>query len=208
MLLCESSSETLQMTLEVVEKKFGHLLQQAKWLNIGGGHAITRTGYNVQLLIDLIKKLKSKYSLEIILEPGTAVGWETGYLITTVLDIVENNNIKTAIIDSSFAAHMPDCIQMPYKPSVLNSKSKNEKYYHYNLGGLTCLSGDYMPDYYFEKPLEVGNKIVFNDMIHYTMVKNHTFNGIQLPNIGILKEDNTFQLIKSFGYQDYKTRLS
>ena len=204
--LCESSAESLEKTLAIVEQKFGHLLAAAKWLNMGGGHAITRKGYNVELLIRLITTISERYELEIILEPGSAVAWETGYLLASVLDIVENNGMKTAMLDTSFATHLPDCLEMPYRPKVWGAIEESE--HCYNLGGLTCLSGDFIENYCFRKPLQVGDKLIFDDMIHYTMVKNHTFNGIQLPNIGIWKDDKGFELVKSFGYEDYKSRLS
>ncbi|MEN7549878.1 carboxynorspermidine decarboxylase [Rapidithrix thailandica] len=204
--LCESGAEDLEKTLQAVEEKFGHLLHQAKWLNMGGGHLMTRKGYDLELLIELIKNLRQNYQLEIIMEPGSAVAWDTGYLVASVLDIVENRHIQTAMLDVSFSAHMPDCLEMPYQPRVLHSV--NESKHKYRLGGLTCLAGDYMGDFYFEKALQVGDKIIFEDMIHYTMVKTTSFNGVGLPSIGIWKEDNTFQLVKKFGYEVYKNRLS
>ena len=204
--LCESSTTTLANTLAVVESKFGHLLDQAKWLNMGGGHAITKKGYDIYALIDLIRNMRDKYQIAIILEPSSAIAWQAGWLISTVLDIQENKGIRTAILDISFAAHLPDCLEVPYKPKVWQA-NKTPAAYRYHLGGLTCLAGDFLPDYFFEKPLKVGDKIIFNNMIHYTMVKTNTFNGINLPAIGILKKDNTFQLVKQFGYTSYKSRL-
>lgn len=209
--LCESSSESLQRTLEAVEQRFGHLLRQATWLNMGGGHAITRQGYNLDLLIALVRSLYERYPnlKEIILEPGSAVGWETGYLVASVLDIVENHGIEIAMLDVSFSAHMPDCIEMPYKPKILGASMEPVPGQHaYRMGGMTCLAGDYMTEYSFEKPLEVGDKLVFNDMIHYTMVKTTTFNGVNLPNIGIWQENDAFRLVKTFGYESYADRLS
>ncbi|MBX2842822.1 MAG: carboxynorspermidine decarboxylase [Flammeovirgaceae bacterium] len=206
--LCESSAESLEKTLYAVEEKFGHLLHEAKWLNMGGGHAITRNGYDVNLLIELIKNLILNYDLEIILEPGSAVGWETGFLLSSVLDIVENQGTKAAMLDTSFAAHMPDCLEMPYQPKIIGAEKNANGNHVYKMGGLTCLAGDVMGDYSFKKPLEIGDKIIFDDMIHYTMVKNNTFNGVNLPSIGILTEEGDFKLIKSFGYTDYKERLS
>jgi carboxynorspermidine decarboxylase len=206
--LCESSAESLERTLDAVENKFGHLLHEAEWLNMGGGHAITRKGYDVELLISLIKNLRQNYDLEIILEPGSAVGWETGFLFSTVLDIVENKGVMSAMLDTSFSAHMPDTIEMPYKPNILGASKSAEGEYVYKMGGLTCLAGDVMGDYSFDKHLQVGDSIIFDDMIHYTMVKNHTFNGVNLPSIGIIRESGEFELIKQFGYEDYRNRLS
>ncbi|UZR94896.1 carboxynorspermidine decarboxylase [Chondrinema litorale] len=206
--LCESSAESLEKTLEAVEEKFGHLLHQAKWLNMGGGHAITRKGYDLDLLITLITNLKENYDLEIILEPGSAVGWETGYLLSTVVDIVENQGVKSAMLDTSFSAHMPDTIEMPYQPKIWGSEKSSEGEYVYKMGGLTCLAGDVMGNYAFEKPLEIGQQLIFDDMIHYTMVKNHTFNGVNLPSIGIWTEEGEFKLVRKFGYEDYRNRLS
>lgn len=206
--LCESSAAALERTLEAVENKFGHLLHQAKWLNLGGGHAITRKGYDIDLLITLIKNLRINYDLEIILEPGSAVGWETGFLKATVLDIVENQGVKSVMLDTSFSAHMPDTIEMPYQPNIWGAAKSSEGLYVYKMGGLTCLAGDVIGDYAFEKPLSLGDTIIFDDMIHYTMVKNNTFNGVNLPSIGIIKENGPFKLVKQFSYVDYRNRLS
>jgi len=206
--LCESSAAALERTLEAVENKFGHLLHQAKWLNLGGGHAITRKGYDIDLLISLIKNLRINYDLDIILEPGSAVGWETGFLKATVLDIIENQGVKSAMLDTSFSAHMPDTIEMPYQPNISGATKSSEGVHVYKMGGLTCLAGDVIGDYAFEKDLKVGDTLIFDDMIHYTMVKNNTFNGVNLPAIGIIKENGAFELVKQFGYEDYKSRLS
>ena len=204
--LCENNAETLARTVQAIEQKFGPLLHQIKWLNLGGGHSITRKGYNVELLVNTLKHLRETYNLEVILEPGSAVAWEAGYLVSTVLDIVENEGVQTAMLDTSFAAHMPDTIEMPYTPQVIGSTDKGP--YAYKLGGLTCLAGDFKEGYHFEKPLEVGQKLVFWDMGHYTMVKNHTFNGVRLPDIGLWTEQGQFELVRRFGYDDYKMRLS
>lgn len=203
--LCESSAESLERTLSHVEEKFGHLLHQAKWLNMGGGHWITGKGYNVELLIALIKKLRSSYDLEIILEPGSAVGWETGVLVSTVLDVFSNQGQLNAMLDTSFSAHMPDTLEMPYKPRVMGELKGGK--YSYKFGGMTCLAGDFMGDFSFDKKLKVGDHIIFEDMIHYTMVKTTTFNGINLPSIGMLKSDGSFELHKQFGYENYRARL-
>lgn len=203
--LCENGADTLERTLEAIESRFGHLLHQAKWLNLGGGHAITRQGYDVELLIRLLKRLRETYNIDVILEPGSAVGWETGVLRAKVVDIVENQGQKTAMLDVSFAAHMPDTLEMPYKPRVRHTVEEGA--YDYNFGGLTCLAGDFMAGYAFDHALQVGDDIIFEDMIHYTMVKTLTFNGVNLPSIGIWKEDGSFKLVKTFGYEEYKSRL-
>jgi carboxynorspermidine decarboxylase len=155
-----------------------------------------------------MQNIKNKYNLEIIAEPGEAIGWQAGYLISTIQDVVESTGVKTAMLDISFAAHMPDCLEMPYQPVVLGSSEKNESTYEYRLGGNTCLAGDFIGGYHFKNPLKIGDKIIFNDMIHYTMVKTNTFNGVKLPSIGIIKSNGEFELIKEFGYKDYKARLS
>lgn len=206
--MCEQNADTLARTLEVVEQKFMEYLKHISWLNIGGGHHFTRSDYDVSLFIDVIQKFKRKYDLEIIAEPGEAIGWQTGFLLTTVQDIISSNNINTAMLDVSFAAHMPDCLEMPYRPKVLGEVDESKGAYTYRLGGHTCLAGDYMGDYYFEHPLSVGDKLIFDDMIHYTMVKTNTFNGVGLPSIGVVDCKNKFRLIRSFGYEDYKNRLS
>ncbi|WP_435353974.1 carboxynorspermidine decarboxylase [Emticicia sp. SJ17W-69] len=207
--LCENDSYTLERTLVHIEEKFGDLLHQVKWLNLGGGHLMTREGYNHEHLIALIKRLRATYNIDIILEPGSAIGWQTGYLTSTVLDIVDAQGIDVAILDVSFAAHMPDTLEMPYKPRIWGATDAvvgNIKP-TYRMGGMTCLAGDFMGDYSFEKPLQIGDSVVFDDMIHYTMVKTTTFNGVGLPSIGIWKENETFQLLKSFGFETYKDRL-
>lgn len=206
--LCEQNSDTLDRTLKVVEEKFGTYLRQINWLNIGGGHHFTRKDYDIDLFVKTIRQFKEKYDLEIIAEPGEAIGWETGYLVSTVQDIVTSNGIKTAMLDVSFAAHMPDCLEMPYKPKVYGEIDFNPKAHSYRLGGHTCLAGDFMEGFHFPILLDVGDKLIFDDMIHYTMVKTNTFNGVQLPAIGIIKEDRSFLLVKEFGYQDYRSRLS
>lgn len=213
--LCEKGSDTLERTLEHVELEFGDLLDQVRWLNMGGGHAITRAGYDVERLIRLVRELRARHpNLEqIVLEPGSAVGWQTGELVSTVLDIVENQGVRTAMLDVSFTAHMPDTLEMPYRPRVLGARDGQAdevpagEGHRYHLGGQTCLAGDFIADYVFERPLEVGDRVVFWDMIHYTMVKTSTFNGITLPAIAIWREDDTLDVLKRFGYEDYKRRL-
>jgi carboxynorspermidine decarboxylase len=206
--LCENTSHTLERVLESFIKLYHPLIQQAKWLNFGGGHLITRKDYEPEHLIKILKEFKTKYPNieEIILEPGSAVGWQTGVLVSTIQDIVPGGDFPTAMLDVSFTCHMPDCLEMPYKPAVLNTVENSR--YEYNLGGMSCLAGDFMGTWCFENELKTGDKIVFDDMIHYTMVKTSTFNGINLPNIGIWKADNTFELVQTYGYDDYKKRLS
>ena len=206
--LCENTSHTLERVLDSFIDLYHPLIQQAKWLNFGGGHLITRKDYEPQHLIKILKAFKAKYPNieEIILEPGSAVGWQTGVLVSTVLDIISNGDFPTAMLDVSFTCHMPDCLEMPYKPAVLNTVEKSA--HEYNLGGMSCLAGDFMGTWCFENELKIGDKIVFDDMIHYTMVKTTTFNGINLPNIGIWKSNDTFELVQSYGYEDYKKRLS
>lgn len=206
--LCESDSYALERTLKAVEDRFGHLLQQAKWLNMGGGHLMTRKGYDIDHLISLIRNIRSKYDLDVILEPGSAVAWQTGYLTSTVEDIIDSRGIYAVVLDVSISAHMPDCIEMPYKPVVLGATDAIPDQPAYRLGGLTCLAGDYVGDYSFDRPLRIGDKIIFNDMMHYTMVKTTFFNGVRHPSIGIWHEDDTFELVRKFGYEDYKNKLS
>lgn len=207
--LCENGSDVLERTLEALEGRFGDLLHQAKWLNMGGGHLMTREGYDIPKLIRLVKQLKQKYNLDVILEPGSAIAWRTGYLTSTVLDIIDSQGIKVAILDTSFAAHMPDTLEMPYKPRILGAYQEPViGKPTYRLGGMTCLAGDFMGDYSFDRPLEIGHQLVFDDMIHYTMVKTTTFNGVNLPSIGIWQIDDTFRLVKQYGYESFKDRLS
>ena len=207
--LCENGSDTLERTLAALEGKFGDLLPQAKWLNMGGGHLMTREGYDTERLIKLVKGIREKYGLEVILEPGSAIAWRTGTLYSTVLDIMDSQGIQVAILDVSFAAHMPDTLEMPYKPRIEGAHHDPvEGKPTYRLGGMTCLAGDFMGDYSFDEPLKVGDKLVFEDMIHYTMVKTTTFNGVNLPSIGIWQTDGTFRLIRSFGYESFKEHLS
>lgn len=206
--LCESDSYALERTLRVIEDHFGPLLHQAEWLNWGGGHLMTREGYNLDHLISLIREFREKYEVNIIMEPGSAVAWETGYLTARVEDIIESKGINAAVLDISISAHMPDCIEMPYKPKVLGARDAQPGEPAYRLGGLTCLAGDYVGDYAFERPLEIGDRIVFNDMMHYTMVKTTFFNGVRHPSLGIWHEDGTFELVNQVGYEAYREKLS
>ena len=206
--LCEQDSLALEKVLEVFEDKFGAFLPQLKWVNFGGGHHITRKGYNIEGLITLLQNFKAKYPyLKLYLEPGEAVGWQTGTLVATVLDII-NNGMNIAILDTSAEAHMPDTIIMPYRADVRGAGKAGEKAYTYRLAGNTCLAGDIMGDYSFDKPLQIGDKIIFEDQMHYTMVKATTFNGIPLPSIAIQRKDGTIEVVKEFGYEDFRDRLS
>jgi carboxynorspermidine decarboxylase len=205
--MCENDSFVLERTLVHIEEKFGDLLHQVKWLNLGGGHLMTKAGYDHEHVIKIITRLKDTYNIEIIMEPGSAIAWQTGYLKSKVLDIVDAQGIDVAILDVSFAAHMPDTLEMPYKPKVHGATDETEGKPTYRLGGMTCLAGDFMSGYSFEKELQIGDTVIFDDMIHYTMVKTTTFNGVGLPSIGVWKEDNTFQLLKSFGYETFKDRI-
>jgi carboxynorspermidine decarboxylase len=208
--LCEKDSFALERTWLEIEKKFGHLLHQISWLNFGGGHLMTKKGYDHAHLISLIKGIYKKYPniKEIILEPGSAFAWQTGYLVTKVLDIIESGGKEVAVMDCSVSAHMPDCIEMPYTATISGAEISDKGKFVYKVGGLTCLAGDHMGPYSFEKPLREGDTIVFEDMMHYTMVKTTTFNGVNLPNIAIWSENNTLKIIKTYGYEDYKSRLS
>ena len=207
--LCESDSHALENVLKAFEKRFGHFLSGIKWVNMGGGHLMTRKGYDTDHLIKLLSDFRKKHDIHVILEPGSAFAWQTGNLHTKVLDVVENGGKKTAIFDGSFTCHMPDCLEMPYRPKLENgSDVKVEGWHPYRLGGVSCLAGDFLDEYWFEKPLAVGDSIVFKDMIHYTMVKTSTFNGVKHPSIGIIKQGGSFELIREFGYDDFKNRLS
>lgn len=207
--LCESSSYDLEKTLAVVEQKFSHLFPRIKWLNMGGGHLMTREGYDVEHLIRTLKNFQLKYPhLQIILEPGSAFAWRTGVLVSTIQDIVENHGMKTAILDVSFACHMPDCLEMPYKPAIVGATDEMPGKPTYRMGGNSCLSGDFYGSWSFDKELQVGDRIVFEDMIHYTMVKTTMFNGISHPSIAIYTQDGELNVVRRFGYEDYKNRMS
>jgi carboxynorspermidine decarboxylase len=207
--LCESRSFDLEKTLEIVEKKFGHLFGSIKWLNMGGGHLVSHKEYDIHHLITVLKDFKARTGLHLILEPGSAFAWETGFLLVTVEDIVENNGIKTAMIDASFTCHMPDCLEMPYKPKIRGAY--NEPVQHkptYRIGGNSCLSGDFMGDWSFDNELKPGQKLIFEDMIHYTMVKTTMFNGVPHPAMGIIDLNGKFKTLRQFEYNDFKFRLS
>ncbi len=213
---CESDSYQLERTLVHIEEKFSRWFPQIKWLNLGGGHLMTRKDYDVEHLIGLLKGLKSRYPwLQIILEPGSAFTWQTGTLVASVVDVVENRGIRTAILNVSFTCHMPDCLEMPYQPAVrgaetlpFDAASEAKPGGHvYRLGGNSCLSGDFMGSYRFDHALQIGERLVLEDMIHYTTVKTNMFNGIHHPSIGLLHTDGTFELYRQFSYEDYKSRM-
>ena len=206
--LCEQDVSALKNVLKAFEKNFGEFLPHLKWVNFGGGHHITKKGYKTKKLIEVIKDFQNRYPhLQIYLEPGEAVGWETGTLVTSVLDIV-HNGIDIAILDTSAEAHMPDTIIMPYRAEVKGAEKADKKAHTYRLAGNTCLAGDIMGDYSFDKPLKIGDKILFEDQMHYTMVKATTFNGIPLPSIAIKRLDGSIELVKEFEYEDFRDRLS
>lgn len=207
--LCESGAEDLQRVLDAFERQFGHLLPQVKWVNMGGGHLVTREGYNIELLVKILTDFRHRYPwLKVILEPGSAFTWRTGDLLTSVVDIVENNGIKTAIIDASFACHMPDTLEMPYKPAITESVKPDDNTFPYRLGGNSCLSGDYVGDWHFEKPLGRGDRLTLEDMNHYTTVKTTMFNGISHPDIALCRADGNVEYLRQFSYEDYKSRMS
>jgi len=205
--LCEQNSDDLVTTFEAFEEKFGPYLKKMKWLNMGGGHHITRSDYDREKLINLIKRIKAEYDVEVYLEPGEAIALNAGYLVTEVLDIVENG-ITTLILDASAACHMPDVLEMPYRPPLKDSGEADEKAYTYRLSSFTCLAGDIIGDYSFDKALNIGDRLIFEDMAIYSMVKNNTFNGIPLPDICVMDDNGECRLVKRFGYEDFKERLS
>ncbi len=205
--MCEQNSDTLERTVKVVDEKFGKYISRMKWINMGGGHHITRDDYDIETLVKSILFFKNKYGVDIYLEPGEAIALNTGYLVSKVLDIV-NNGMEVAILDTSAACHMPDVLEMPYRPNIIGAGMPNEYEFTYRLGSPTCLAGDIIGDYTFKQPLKSGDKLVFCDMAHYTMVKNNTFNGVNLPSIAAFNENEGIKIIKSFGYEDYKSRLS
>ncbi|MDE5988488.1 MAG: carboxynorspermidine decarboxylase [Duncaniella sp.] len=206
--LCESTSYDLERVLEAFEEQFGAYLKQLKWVNFGGGHLMTREGYDVDHLISLLKDFRSRYPwLKVVMEPGSAFTWRTGDLITQVLDVVENQGVRTAIIDASFACHMPDCLEMPYKPAVTESVEEAEGLPRYRLGGNSCLSGDYVGDWCFREPLKVGDRLTLEDMNHYTTVKTTMFNGIQHPAMVLCDSAGNCSYLRRFDYEDYKKRM-
>jgi carboxynorspermidine decarboxylase len=204
--MCEQNSDTLERTIKVVDENFGKYIKKMKWLNFGGGHHITRPDYDIETLIRSILFFKEKYGVDIYLEPGEAVALNTGFLVAKVLDIVDNG-MKIAILDTSAACHMPDVLEMPYRPNIIDAGKPDEYAYTYRLGGLTCLAGDIIGDYSFKQILMPGDKLIFCDMAHYTMVKNNMFNGVNLPSIALYNDAEGIKIIKQFSYKDYKSRL-
>lgn len=205
--MCEQNSDTLERTIKVVDEKFGPYIKGMKWLNFGGGHHITRADYDIETLIRCIEFMQNKYGVQVYLEPGEAIALNTGYLVATVLDVVQNG-MELAILDTSAECHMPDVLAMPYRPHIIGSGQAGEFDYTYRLGGLTCLAGDVIGDYSFEQPLKAGDKLVFTDMAHYTMVKNHMFNGVNLPSIATYSDEEGTKVIREFSFEDYSSRLS
>ena len=215
--LCESTSYDLENTLKVVEERFAPWLSQVKWINMGGGHLMTRAGYDTEHLIQLIKGFKMRHPhLHVILEPGSAHVWRTGVLVSEIQDIVENHGIKTAIVDVSFACHMPDCLEMPYQPKIIGAKiidkentqlSTLKSQISYRMGGNSCLSGDFVGDWVFDHELQIGERIVFEDMNHYTNVKTNMFNGITHPSIALRKLDGSIEILRKYSYEDYFNRM-
>lgn len=209
---CESGADVFQRTLVHIEEKFSKWFDQLEWINFGGGHLMTRKDYDIRLLIDILKDFKKRYpNLKVILEPGSAFAWQTGPLVSHVVDVVENKGIKTAILDVSFTCHMPDCLEMPYWPTVRGAETIEGEYGEgeniYRLGGNSCLSGDWMQSWKFDHALQIGETVIFEDMIHYTTVKTCTFNGITHPDICLLKKNGELQVLRHFDYQDYKNRM-
>ena len=205
--LCEQNSDDLKTTLDAVETKFGPYLHRIKWLNMGGGHHVTREDYDLDLLISSIQHMQETYGLEVYIEPGEAIALNAGYLVTEVLDIIENG-IETLVLDASATCHMPDVLEMPYRPPLRHGFEAGEKAYTYRLSSNTCLTGDIIGDYSFEKPVEIGDKLYFEDMAIYSFVKNNTFNGIGLPSLVLMDKTGDCRIVKSFGYEDFKGRLS
>ncbi len=205
---CESSAENFARTLVHIEEKFSRWFPQLKWINFGGGHLMTRKDYNVELFVETLRGFHARYPhLRMILEPGSAFAWQTGPLVASVVDVVENHGIRTAILDVSFTCHMPDCLEMPYQPEVRGAAMGDEGPYVYRLGGNSCLSGDFMGDWSFDHELQVGDEIVFEDMIHYTTVKTTTFNGVHHPSLAIRRLDGTIDVLREFRYEDYRDRM-
>jgi len=205
--LCQQGADALAATMNIVEEKFGKYLHQLDWLNMGGGHHITRPDYDVDALIALIKRVKATYDIEVYLEPGEAIALNAGYLVAEVLDIIRNG-MDIAILDASAACHMPDVLEMPYRPHIIGSGQPSEKAFTYRFGGPSCLAGDIIGDYSFDTPLKAGDRVVFTDMAIYSMVKTNTFNGMRLPSIALLRRNSQIETLRTFGYEDFKARLS
>lgn len=209
--LCEGSAEDLEKTLGIIERSFAHILPQVKWLNMGGGHLMTRQGYDVERLIAVLRAFRERHPhLHLILEPGSAFAWQAGFLTSRIVDIVEHHGIRTAIVDVSFTCHMPDCLEMPYQPAIRGARSTSEyrpEAHSYRIGGCSCLSGDFVGYWEFDEPLEVGQEIIFEDMLHYTTVKTTMFNGITHPRIALLRTDGTIETLRTYTYEDYRERM-
>jgi len=205
--LCEQDSDDLKRTLDTVEERFGDTLSRMEWINFGGGHHITRPGYGIETLVSCIGRMRDKYGLTVYLEPGEAVALNAGFLVAEVVDIIKNG-MDIAVLDASAACHMPDVLEMPYRPEVIGGGMPGEKKHTYRLGGPTCLAGDIIGDYSFDEPLAPGKRLVFLDMAHYTMVKSNTFNGMNLPAIAVASKNRGLRVVRSFGYPDFKGRLS
>ncbi len=207
--LCECGADSTERLILALEERFGHLLPRMKWCNLGGGHLMTRAGYDVEKLIRVLSEFRQRHPhLEVVLEPGSAIAWRTGPLVSSVLDIVRRGGIDIAILDTSATAHMPDVLEMPYRPEVRGADHPGVKPHTYRLGGMTCLAGDVIGDYAFDRPLQIGERVIFEDMIHYTMVKTTMFNGVAHPSIAIAHEDGEIEVVRRFGYEDYENRLS
>jgi carboxynorspermidine decarboxylase len=207
--LCECGADATERLIQAVEDRFGHLLPNMKWCNLGGGHLMTRPGYDVELLIRVLKAFRQRHPhLEVVLEPGSAIAWRTGPLISSVLDIIDRGGLRIAMLDTSATAHMPDVLEMPYRAEVRNADLPNVKAHTYRLGGMTCLAGDTIGDYSFDEPLKIGDRVIFEDMIHYTMVKTTMFNGVAHPSIAIQHEHGKIEVVRQFGFKDYEARLS
>ena len=207
--LCECGADASERLIDAVEARFGHLLPGLKWLNLGGGHLMTRAGYDTARLIGALRAFRERHpGLEVVLEPGSAIAWRTGPLVSTVLDLITRGGVRIAILDTSATAHMPDVLEMPYRPDVRGADEAGRKPHSYRLGGLTCLAGDVIGDYSFDEPLQVGDRVIFEDMIHYTMVKTTLFNGVAHPSIAIRHTSGRTEVVRRFDYQDYASRLS
>lgn len=206
--LCESGADHFQLLVKALETNFGPYLSQVRWVNFGGGHLITRNGYDVDLLIHTLQAFKARYKVEVILEPGSAIAWETGDLVSTVLDIVDSGGIRTAMLDVSFTAHMPDTLEMPYRPQIIGASDPIPGKPTYRLGGVSCLAGDFLAEYSFDDELAVGDRVILKDMMHYTMVKTNHFNGVAHPSICRWSAERELEILKQFTYEDYKRRLS
>jgi len=206
--LCESGADHFLFLVEALEENFGQYLAKLRWVNFGGGHLITRSDYDIKLLVKTLRRFKEKYGVTITLEPGSAVAWETGDLVSTVLDIVEAGGVKTAMLDVSFTAHMPDTLEMPYRPKILGATDPTSLKPTYRLGGISCLAGDFLAEYSFENELAVGDRVILKDMMHYTMVKTHHFNGVSHPSICKWTKNHQLEVVKTFTFADYKNRLS